>query len=356
MPDPRGVDAFDDGGHATEADLALYALDTAGVGYAVEDVRARSLSFSKVFWRILGFSDVPRPLPWRVIMSLVEDRDGWRAGRMQRINALRFGRPFETVLKLRRADDRVGIVLRVRSRPITNADGRLDRIVHVAADMSAEAALQEALEQESLAYQRAQEVARVGHYVLDFRTGQVRGSRMVAQILGVEYPEESASIESVLRRIFTPAQLAASRERRRRAQETGEAYTVELAITAGDTGEQRVIAVSGHPVRDRDGQVTGQFGVVRDITEFRATERTLQERELMLARAEEMGQIGHFYNNFGERRTHFSPMLYQIFGLEPSHDHLLGSYRLRPALPEALIADFRRKERRRRRPHHDRRL
>lgn len=320
--------------------ITRMALEMAKVGYAVEDVATRMIVLSEGLWRQIGMPGAPKPVALGRFADMVIDPAYWEDARRMRASAIETGEAYASVFPMRRADDGRRVTLEITATPERGRDGKVARIVSVSKDITQEFALRRALEQERNAYQRAQELARVGHYVLDLQTGLVTASEGLARIVGLPHADKKLSMEAVLGQIFSPEELEASRERRKRSRETGEAYDVETEVRTGDTGERRAIAVHVAPISDRTGRVVSQFGVVRDITEFRAAEADIAARERLLLRAESLGQIGHFYNDFVERRTHFSPMMYEIFGVDAVDEAVLGSYRLRGAVPDRDIKAF----------------
>lgn len=329
--------------YASMADyeIMVLALESAQVGFAVDDIQTGQVLLSKVLWAAIGLSGAPRPIAFEDFADLIIDPALWENALVLRKQAIGTGEPFKAVYALRRADTGRRLTLSIEGRPRKNDAGVVTSIVHVSRDITEEETLRAAFAEEALAYQRAQEQAGVGHYVMDGVTGKISGSRMLSRIVGMPHAEARVSLEAVLAKLFTPDQLAASRARRARALKTGETYRIVEDIFTTDTGERRTIAVQIDPIFNDQGKVTGQFGVVRDITEFQEAERQLKFRERLLLRAEEMGLMGHFYSDYSTRRTHFSPMMNEIFGLEDGHEDQFGLGRLSEILSEKSIADYR---------------
>ncbi|MHB8109541.1 MAG: hybrid sensor histidine kinase/response regulator [Syntrophorhabdaceae bacterium] len=75
--------------------------------------------------------------------------------------------------------------------------------------------------------------------------------------------------------------------------------------------------ISVTPLTDETGVVIGAIHVARDITDRKRAERKLQESEAMLARAQQMAHVGHWYREISTGKGHWSDETYRIFGLKP---------------------------------------
>lgn len=75
--------------------------------------------------------------------------------------------------------------------------------------------------------------------------------------------------------------------------------------------------VSVIPITDEQEEITSAVHVAHDITKRREAERKLQESEAMLARAQQMAHVGHWYREVFTGKGRWSDETYRIFGLEP---------------------------------------
>ncbi len=80
-------------------------------------------------------------------------------------------------------------------------------------------------------------------------------------------------------------------------------------------GNRFLIADSGAPIHDRDGNVTGVVLIFRDQTKERAAERELKESELRLKRAERVSRVGHYVLDIRSGTWSSSEMLDELCGI-----------------------------------------
>ncbi len=100
------------------------------------------------------------------------------------------------------------------------------------------------------------------------------------------------------------------------------------AVIAGDTwrgdltlrrphGDTFVAAVSGTPVRDPTGKVTGSVLVAEDISEIRAAEAAAAASEARLRLAHEAAQLGSWHWNLATGEVVWDEQLEAIYGMAP---------------------------------------
>lgn len=81
--------------------------------------------------------------------------------------------------------------------------------------------------------------------------------------------------------------------------------------------------------RDEAGQAEWFVAVVQDITDRKLAEKTLQESEEHLLRAQEMANVGSWQWDISENRIEWSPQVYKIYGIDPeislTYENLLKS-------------------------------
>ena len=98
----------------------------------------------------------------------------------------------------------------------------------------------------------------------------------------------------------------------------GRELPVMLRAAASGVAERHFLDFVYQPIRDADGSIQGIFVEGTDITERKAAELSLREREAELARVQQIGQIGglevDLRNGF---RNHRSPEYLIVHGLPP---------------------------------------
>jgi PAS domain S-box-containing protein len=126
-----------------------------------------------------------------------------------------------------------------------------------------------------------QELASLGTWELDFRTGETLWSDGMYRILGIE-PELAGRDEEKILQVVHPDDRARMAEMLRTVAETPDAIppeglTLELRLVRGD-GSIREVRAHGQVERE-NGTPARWLGVVQDITEQRLTERELNAHD-----------------------------------------------------------------------------
>lgn len=125
--------------------------------------------------------------------------------------------------------------------------------------------------------QEAQRLARIGSWRLNATNRQIHWSPVTYEIFGVAPSNPPSDVES-LRESFTPASFEQLTLAVHRAVELREPY--ELLLEAFHTsGQRRWLNARGEAIVTADGSVTGLRGTVQDVTDRRALELAVRERE-----------------------------------------------------------------------------
>ncbi|MFB6261712.1 MAG: PAS domain-containing protein, partial [Thiohalorhabdaceae bacterium] len=159
------------------------------------------------------------------------------------------GEAFPAEVLLSRIDQEEGPLLQAVVRDITDRK-------------QAEAALRE--REQELA--EAQRIARVGSWVSDFRTNEIRWSDEVYRIFGLSPEEWGATQES-----FMAAVHPDDRKKVQAAIEAslqGEPYDVTHRV-ARPNDEVRILRERGYTEFETDGEPVRMIGTVQDITQLR---------------------------------------------------------------------------------------
>jgi PAS domain-containing protein len=236
---PAGVDSL------LEHEILKAALDAAEVGYAFENCQSGAITVSRVFQKMLGMAEdtfVTSIETLAALAALAIEVDGPDLA-SARAMAVESGQRHTLNARIRCADGLSTILLRIAVRPVRGPSGDIASIVYFAWDVTESPELRAALTRERFAYQQAQKLARVGHFVVDAESGEVLTSPVLAELLGLEPADGPIAMDDILKRVMTPEEIAESGRRRDTLMATEEAYDVEVDIHAADSGESRILAV-----------------------------------------------------------------------------------------------------------------
>jgi PAS domain S-box-containing protein len=101
-----------------------------------------------------------------------------------------------------------------------------------------------------------------------------------------------------------------------RLVQTGQQTTEEIRIRGSD-GQLRWIRAQGSAVRDETGEVVAIHGTVQDITEAKAAEEALVERERQYAEAQRTAGLGWWERDFFTGRLTWSEEMYRLWQWPP---------------------------------------
>jgi PAS domain S-box-containing protein len=103
-------------------------------------------------------------------------------------------------------------------------------------------------------------------------------------------------------------------------------------------GRVRWVSSTKMPFRDKDGQISGTFGVSRDITHFKLTEGALRESEAQFRGTFENAAVGIAHEDLAGRFLRFNERFCTILGYAPAE--LVGKNLAEVTHPEDLVADL----------------
>jgi PAS domain S-box-containing protein len=219
--------------------------------------------------------------------------------------------------------DGTPLTLEIEAEAEVDANGDLIGHFGVARDVSdrarAEKQRDRALrlaEERAAVLARAQTVGRVGHFRSDHKSGRVDLSPELCAILGV--PLDAPTMA------WTFADSSALDAVRSEAIAEKRAFTYEGEVTAPD-GNRLIMHIEAEPEFDARGALKGYFGIAKDITSRANAERERDKalqvsrtRAALLARAMDLGRMGHFRTSFDPPGLEWSPELYRLYGLDPN--------------------------------------
>ncbi len=182
---------------------------------------------------------------------------------------------WEIEYRMRRADGRwIWVLDRGRRLPAVDETGPgvIAVIVDVTERHEAEERLRESerqLHERTLELEEAREIAGLGVFHRDLRTGALSWSPQMYRIFGLD-PAAPAPTREVMDAAFTAESDARRKAAIARSAATGEPWEEELEVRRPD-GESRWMWQRGRAEVDGDGVVVGYHGTAIDVTERRET-------------------------------------------------------------------------------------
>lgn len=252
--------------------------------------------------------------------------------------ARRSGEPFETELRIRRADE-LYRWLRVRAQPRRSAAGRVERWDVVLTDIEERRRGEDALRVRefsarllvesmdsipalALVSNRYGEIVLANQQVLDYHKRTLEEVRRWPTSAHIVHPDDLDHANRVV-----VAALAA-----------GLACTAEYRLLRHD-GVYRWFESRYSPVRDATGQVVNWFVLMIDIDERKRSEERLRQSEALLAEGERLSGTGSFRWRLPSGEIIWSEQLYRIFELDPALTVTLDLFRSRVHPDDVAMAD-----------------
>lgn len=180
--------------------------------------------------------------------------------------------------------------LLVTDRPMSNGG-----IAGLRIDISRLKQAQTALRESEQRLDRAQEIAGIGSWEFDVRTGQRVWSKEMYRIRGALNDRDLPTIEG-LERFTHPDDRARFYAWLAQLKSGVPQPPLEYRIMRPD-GQQRLVAAEGQPVTDEIGVCVKVAGTLRDVTERRRTEQQLLQAQKMETVGQLTGGLAHDFNN-----------------------------------------------------------
>lgn len=181
-------------------------------------------------------------------------------------------------------------------------------------DITEKKIAEQAIIQSEARLKKAQEIAHLGHWELDFTTGYTFMSDEACRIHGIPILQHEQSPEAWLSFIH-PEDLDFVLKNMKEAQDTLSDFALNYRIKRKD-GTIRYIYSETKFQFDSTDKPTGMYGIAHDITERITAEENLKQSEAHLAEAQRLAKMGSWNLDLKADRLTWSEELYNVFGTD----------------------------------------
>jgi PAS domain S-box-containing protein len=164
--------------------------------------------------------------------------------------------------------------------------------------------------------EESQEIAHLGSYVYDIKTGETIWTKETYQIFGLpdDLPPPTGD---AYRKLIHPEDLEDENEMFMECIRIGKKMDTTHRIFTND-GELRYIRTIGNPEFDPSGKITGIRGCLQDVTDIKIHEQKILQGSQLLQESQQTAHVGSFIINLETDNNYCTPELFRIFGLKDS--------------------------------------
>jgi PAS domain S-box-containing protein len=264
-------------------------VETALEGIAISDAQGRYTFMNRRFEEIFNYE--PGQMLGMDVFELIDEDSRDRAQRI--LLRLRQGITEGGEIKLKRRGGQV-VWIRFKSSPIVDDKGDYAGALLMVLDIPEDHQAEELLRRSEIQLRQAQEIAQIGSWEWDLRTGSVVRSAELCRILGRSHEEFGTSSKQSYDHIH-----ADDRERVRvnleRAIATRQPYDIAYRIVRPDG--IRFIHSRGLQVCDEEGNPIRALGTLQDVTDGKQAEARLRLADRMASIGVLAAGVAHEINN-----------------------------------------------------------
>gem|GEM_PF-3495644 len=248
---------------------------------------------------------------WRMVN---EDDSAVDPNNTPSMRVLRTGQPVDDVMVGVHKPDGSVVWININSRPIFDAQGRVEAAVTSFNDVTAYREAERALRANTALLREAQRLGQMGSWDLDLRNGAVSWSDEVYRIFEVDPDTFELSYENYLELVHPD-----DRELLRNAYtahlERGVPYIVDHRLLLPG-GRIKYLHCKGES-EYHDNRPVRTFGMVQDVTNLVTAEQSLRESENRLRQAMNIAQLGIWDWDVTTDKAVWQGKMYDIYGAAP---------------------------------------
>lgn len=212
---------------------------------------------------------------------------------------------------------RDGAVIPVETSVFTITDDNdetLERVINIR-DISARKEAEQSLRDSERRLAKAQELAQVGSWEMDWATRVWVWSEQMREIFDLGPGDELPTQENFFDQVH-PDDVDGLKATIERAQAGIEPVNTEYRIQTAKGREKVLLGTAEYEFND-SGQIVKSLGAVQDITSRRTTGNTLAESERRLSWAQEKAALGSWERDLATGSSVWSEQLFRILDLDP---------------------------------------
>ncbi len=201
-------------------------------------------------------------------------------------------------------------------------------VIAIAFDVTNRKKAEKALRKSQFILSKAQEIAHVGNWAWNVKTGAMSWSDEGFRIFGYLPKELEPSLDFFISRIH-PDDKDTVEKSTNMVRYRYKLGSIDYRIVRPDGTIRYVNSVSDKIVRDANGDPLWVYGIYQDITARKQAEKALVKSRAILARAQDIAHVGNWAWDLKTNNLQWSDEIFKIFGyrpqeLQPTYDWFLS--------------------------------